>query len=262
MVKSLKNMGCAIFVTVRTTSKRLPKKALLKIGERPLIKILIDRISTSKKIKKIIVCTTTDESDDELCKYLIDNKINVFRGDNEDILNRIYRAAKRYKIQKFVVVEGDDLFCEPLLIDKTYEKLCKSNYDFLYWENLPFGVSPLGIKTSKLQEMVKKKTVKNTETGWGKLIMNSGVFKIGRLRPTNQKLMRPEIRLTIDYAEDLKLAKLLLKKLQIKFKLYDVIKVLDDNPKWVKINEKVKEKYTKNFENQFRLHTMKGVEPN
>jgi len=92
--------------------------------------------------------------------------------------------------------------------------------------------------------------------------MNSGVFKIGKLRSTNQKLMRPEIRLTIDYAEDLKLAKLLFKKLPKKFKLYDVIKILDDNPTWVKINEKVKEKYTKNFENQFRLNTMKGVKPN
>ena len=48
-----------VFITVRTASKRLPKKALIKIGQKPLIQILLERIKKSKNIEKIVVCTTT-----------------------------------------------------------------------------------------------------------------------------------------------------------------------------------------------------------
>ena len=86
-----------VFVTVRTASKRLPKKALRKINEKPLIQILADRIQKSKSIKQLIVCTTKLKSDDHLVKILKKNKVSVFRGDNVDILNRLYLVQKDTK---------------------------------------------------------------------------------------------------------------------------------------------------------------------
>lgn len=160
-------MNCTVFVTVRTASSRLPKKALLKINEKPLIKLLIDRIKTTKNIAKIVVCTTTEESDDELTELLLKSQIDVFRGDNKDILNRLYLAAKKYQVEEFVVVEGDEVFCDPDLIKATCKKLQNTNYEFLSWQNLPFGVSPLGIKTKKIELLIKRKINKSTETGWG-----------------------------------------------------------------------------------------------
>lgn len=240
-------MNCVVFVTVRTTSIRLPKKALLQIKERPLIKILLDRISESRQIKKIVVCTTNQKSDDVLVKFLQSNKIEVFRGDNVDVLNRLYLAAKKYKAKQFVVVEGDDIFCDPELIDKTCKKLSKTDYEFLTWKNLPFGVSPLGIKTNKLEDLIKNKKIKNTETGWGRFIIESGLFKVGQLSPDNRKLIRPEIRLSIDYKEDFQLAKKIIESLPEKFSLQNILNLLDKNPSWLNINEQVKKKYERNF---------------
>jgi len=240
-------MNCIIFVTVRTASTRLPQKALLKIKNKPLIKILIDRIRTSKNIKKIIVCTTDHKSDDKLTKFLQNNNVEVFRGDAIDILSRLFFAAKKYKAKQFVVVEGDDLYCDPSLIDKTCERLCQTDNEFLMWENLPFGVSPIGIKTDRLSILVKNKLTKNTETGWGQFIIKSGLFNVGRLRPNKKKLMRPDIRLSIDYKEDFELAKKIYENLPEKFSLTDIIEILDKNPEWLKINESVKKKYEQNF---------------
>lgn len=241
-------MNCTIFLTVRTASSRLPKKALLKIDHKPLIKFLIDRIRTCKNVKKIIVCTTILESDDNLVQFLKNDNVEVFRGDNKDILNRLYVAAKKYRVNQFVVVEGDDVFCEPLLIDKTCKKLSENKYDFLYWENLPLGVSPLGIKTKKLEKLIRVKKTKNTETGWGKFIIDSGFFNIGKLRTRNKKWIRPDIRLSVDYPQDFELIKKIYENLSSQFSLTNIIELLDKNPEWQKINESVKEKYTQNFE--------------
>lgn len=250
-------MKCTILLTVRTASTRLPNKALLEIDHKPLVKILIDHIRTSKNIKNIIVCTTKDKSDHNLTKFLQDNDIKVFRGDNKDILNRLYLAAKKYALKQFVVVEGDDIFCEPLLVNKTCVKLSENTYDFIYWENLPFGVSPIGMKTKKLEKLILAKKTKDTETGWGKFIIDSGFFNVGKFRPQNKKWVRPDIRLSVDYPQDFDLIKKLYENLPAQFSLTDIIELLDNNPKWNKINESVKEKYKQNFEKKMTKIVLK-----
>lgn len=250
-------MNCIIFITVRTASKRLPKKALLRIRNKPLIKIIIEQITTSKTAKKIIVCTTDKKSDDKLTEYLQGNNVEVFRGDNLDILNRLYMAAKKYAAKYFVVIEGDTLFCDSSLIDETCKKLRQTNYEFLEWENLPFGVSPIGIKTDKLAILMKNKATKNTETGWGNFIKESGLFKVGRLKPHNKKLMRPEIRLSIDYREDFELAKKIYESLPVPSSLIDIIMLLNKNPQWLKINEAAQKKYERNLAKNMKRVVMK-----
>ncbi|MEX2060288.1 MAG: acylneuraminate cytidylyltransferase, partial [Nitrosopumilaceae archaeon] len=64
-------MCCNIFLVVRTASSRLPRKALLRIKNKPLIKILLGRIRI-KKVKKIVICTTNQKTDDKLVRLLQD----------------------------------------------------------------------------------------------------------------------------------------------------------------------------------------------
>lgn len=253
-------MDCFVFVTVRTASSRLPKKALLEISDKPLIRILIERISQIVSTKKIVVCTTDLKSDDRLVKILKNSKINVFRGSNIDILERLYMAARKYSVDQFIVVEGDDFFCDLDLIEKTCKKLLKTDYEFLTWKNLPFGVSPVGIKTDKLQQLIENKKTKNTETGWIRFITKSGFFKVGCLEPKNKKLVRPDIRLSIDYPEDFQLIKKIYVNLSRKFLLKDIIKLLEKNPEWLEINNTVKKRYKENFEKKMAKIALKKKE--
>lgn len=224
----------------------------MKIHNKPLIKILIERIKNIRNTK-IIVCTTTDKTDDILVKYLHKNHVKVFRGSTNDVLSRLYEAAKKFRLRQFVVVEGDDIFCDPDLIKETWDNLSKSNNEFVYWDKLPFGVSPLGIKTNKLCELIKNKETTDTDTGWGKFIIESSIFKIKRMIPTDKKLRRPEIRLSVDYIEDFKLVKKIHENLNNHFSLKDIIYILDKNPDWKLINEGAMKKYKKNFEKKANL---------
>lgn len=236
-----------LFVIARTDSKRLPSKALLKIKGKPLLKILVDRIRTAKKISKIVICTTKKRSDNILVKFLKENNIDVYRGDDKDILKRIYFAAKKFQTSNFILVEGDDVLCDPGLIDKTYHELIQGDKDFLYWSNLPFGVTPTGMKLKPLEKLIKLKGDKKIETGWIKFVIDSKVFNTKKMETLNKRLNRPDIRLSVDYKEDLKLVRRILSHLPSNFKLDDIIKILEDNPNWLKINEVVKKKYLKNF---------------
>ena len=250
-------MNCIVFVTVRTASKRLPKKALRKIKGRPLIQILLDRIRESGVARKIVVCTTKLKSDNKLVTFLKNKRIDVFRGDAKDILKRLYYAAKKYDTSEFVVVEGDDIFCEPSLIRKTCNIISKTDYDFVLWNGIPFGSSPLGIKTKPLYELVKNKNISDTETGWGQFIINSGLFRVARIKPKNKKLYRPEIRLSIDYGEDLAVARKILYRLPKKFTLIDIIRLFDDDRSLSKINEFTKKKYEKHFTRKMNISLKK-----
>ena len=234
-----------VFLVVRTSSKRLPKKILEKINGEFLIEFLIGRISKSVKLENIIVCTTSDESDNSLCEYLSKINIKFFRGDKENVLNRLHSAAKNFSVSSFIVVEGDDVLCEPELITKTSQQLEKSG-EVIFWKNLPIGVSPIGMKLKGLEKLVQQKIGSRSDTGWGKAIIDSGLVKVVEIEP-EEKIMRPEFRLTVDYKEDLELVRKLISSLPVHFTLSDIINKLDANPEWIKINEDARKKYDENF---------------
>ena len=52
------------FIVARLSSKRLPKKNILSLNNKPMIVNLYNRIIKSKYIDDVIICTSNEESDD------------------------------------------------------------------------------------------------------------------------------------------------------------------------------------------------------
>ena len=105
-------MRTAVTITVRMKSKRLPRKALKGIVGKPLIEHLIERVKTAKLADTVILCTSVNSQDDELAVVAEKNGIDLFRGDEVDVLKRLYGAAKKYNID-FIV---SHLRCDYLLL--------------------------------------------------------------------------------------------------------------------------------------------------
>ena len=55
-----------IIVEARTHSKRLPGKVLMKILDRPVIELMIERLKKIEKVNDIIIATTIKKNDDIL----------------------------------------------------------------------------------------------------------------------------------------------------------------------------------------------------
>ena len=86
-----------IIVEARTSSSRLPGKVLLKVLNRPLLDLMIERLKLISKIDNIIIATTTNEKDNEIEKLAKDNNVKCFRGSETDVLGRVVTAAKEFK---------------------------------------------------------------------------------------------------------------------------------------------------------------------
>ncbi|MHB8772530.1 MAG: cytidylyltransferase domain-containing protein [Syntrophales bacterium] len=247
-------MKKAIFITVRTGSTRLPEKALLQINGRSTIEHVIDRTKRSKQAQIIVLCTTESRNDDILCEIAERSGISFFRGSAEDKLMRWKGAAERFDVEFFVTADGDDLLCDPELVDLAFSQYERSGADFIEGRNVPCGGFTYAIKVSALNKVCEIKDTAETEMMWV-YFTDTGLFKTEILQDVPDVLQRPEIRMTLDYDDDLRFFKTIFDHFSDNptFTLRDVIKYLDDNPQVIKINQYLQERFLENQRSKTRL---------
>ena len=87
-------MNVDIFIPVRMGSSRLPEKHFRKIDGQPVIKYLIERLKSTKKIRNIVVCTTNLKSDYPLVEF--QNRHAPDYSCRTDKRHRCWRLGKVY----------------------------------------------------------------------------------------------------------------------------------------------------------------------
>ena len=120
-------MYADIFIPVTLGSKRLHQKHLKEIDGKPLLKYLIERLESCKKIRNIVICTTNSKTDDQLVSFLQKENILVFRGSDLDILTRFLDAAKYFGTEIIIDVEGDKIYTDPKYVDLIVNSLQNSD---------------------------------------------------------------------------------------------------------------------------------------
>jgi spore coat polysaccharide biosynthesis protein SpsF len=251
-------MRRGIFITVRTSSSRLPNKALMKICNKPTIEYAIDRAKQSTHADVIVLCTSTDSEDNALCELAHKNGIECFRGSLIDKIDRWLQAALEYEVDYFVNIDGDDLFCEPELIDMAFEQYDKENHDFVKCdeENLVVGAFTLGAKTSAIQKVCEIKDTDDTEAAW-LYFSEMDIFKTSLLKRIPEVYNRPDIRATLDYYDDFLFFSNIIEHFgaqkKSRFSLLDVVKYIDENPRVLDINRNCQQKYLNNQQKLTKL---------
>ncbi len=153
-MKNIKKI--AIFLAARSGSKRLPKKHFLKLNKNlNVIDLCIKRLKKAKLVNKIILCTT-NKNEDYKFKYVCQkHKINLFRGDENNVLKRFIDCAKKNSINTIVRITADCPIIDPKLIDKCIYAHFKKKND--YTSNIlklsyPDG---LDVEVIKLKALIK-----------------------------------------------------------------------------------------------------------
>ena len=120
-----------IIVQVRQTSKRLKNKIFKKIGNISLISLLHSRL---KKIDNVnlVYAIPSNKENDELHKVLKKLKANIFRGSENDVLDRFYKAAKKFKAKNIVRITGDCPFVDPQLVKKILQLFLKKKKQHMF----------------------------------------------------------------------------------------------------------------------------------
>jgi spore coat polysaccharide biosynthesis protein SpsF (cytidylyltransferase family) len=247
----------SILITVRTGSTRLPKKALIEINGKTTIEYLITRVKQSVLADKIILCTTTLEEDDILCHIAQKNNIDYFRGSVEDKLERWRGACEKFNIDFFVTADGDDLFCEPKLIDNAFKQNNINCVDFIKAPDIICGAFTYGIKYSALKKVCEIKDTTDTEMMWT-YFEDTGLFNVQNLQNIPKKYKRSDIRMTLDYPDDLKFFTNVINHFgKTKFGLDDIINYINNNVHVAKINLYLEKQWAINQKQNINLKIKK-----
>ena len=107
-----------VIVQARLGSTRLPGKVLLPAAGQPLLGHLLERLKACQRVDAVIVATTSESRDEAIVEYCNSLNIPVYRGSEQDVLDRYYRAAREFGIQTVVRVTSDCPLIDPSLIDE------------------------------------------------------------------------------------------------------------------------------------------------
>lgn len=120
-------MNVICIIQARTGSTRLPGKVLLPLEGKPVLHHVIDRVLDAEMIGKIIIATTEHKGDDAIVHEVegYHPTVSVFRGSEEDLLDRYYQAAKQSQADIVVRVTSDCPLIDPEIIDQVVSPLLR-----------------------------------------------------------------------------------------------------------------------------------------
>ena len=225
----------AIFLSVRTGSTRLPKKALYEIKGKTTIEYLIDRLKKSKYAEKVIVCTTELKEDDILCDIAERNDIDYFRGSSPDKLMRWLGATERYGVDFFVNVDGDDIFFDAELADICFEQ--RKDVDFIDGQGQYNDV--YGVSSHALSMVCESKQSNETEFIKPFFYDIKEYINIQKIVNVPDKYKKRKMRLTLDYEEDFEFFKNVIEHFldnSKEMEFENVVKYIEENPEVSNIN--------------------------
>jgi len=232
-------MKKAIFITVRTDSSRLENKALLKILGKTTIELVVLRAKLVKNADQVVLCTTDRPIDDDLVNIAQRCGISSFRGSTEDKLDRWLGATKKFRIDILATMDGDDLLCDPELMDLGLAQIESHGSDFIRApEGLICGSFTYCIRSSALEKVCQIKGTTDTEMMWT-YFEDTGLFKVEDLNVRDRIFFSENLRMTLDYIEDFEFFSKIFEhfnSLKNDVPLRKIVAFLNKNPDIPKIN--------------------------
>ncbi len=133
MGASKTKLNIIAIIQARTGSTRLPNKVFLDLAGNPLIWHVVERLKSSKYLTDIVLATTNKEEDDKLERWANLCGVKVFRGSENNVLDRFYNTAKKHKADIIVRITADDPFNDSIIMDNVIEiLLTNEKIDFAY----------------------------------------------------------------------------------------------------------------------------------
>ena len=227
-------MRVIAIIQARMGSTRLHGKVLMCVEERPLLWYQIERLKRCKKISKIVIATSVSSQDDAIEVFCMKNKIDCFRGSENDVLDRYYQCAVTYKADIVVRTTGDCPLIDPYLTDEAVGYYLENkDFDLVktgpsYPEGFDVEVFPFNsLEVARNEAKLKSEREHVTPFLW----KNDQRFKIKIL---SLKKDYSFLRLTVDELVDFDVVKTVIEKLHKKngtiFYLEDILDLYKKRP--------------------------------
>lgn len=224
-------------VQARLGSTRLPGKTMMEIAGKPAISHLMNQLGHSRRLDSIVLATTTNTIDDRLVDLARKEGWSVFRGSEDDVLDRYYQAAKQAGCSAsdvVVRVTGDDILVDPEILDQVVELLLSHWPEVRYASNnlnlsFPFGADVEAFSFEALEQAWKEaRDPDEREHVTPYIRKHQDRFPNVELRSL---VDHSHIRIAIDYPQDMEFMRQLIERLfddyQPPFHVRDLIRCIE-----------------------------------
>lgn len=210
-------MKTFLCIVARTSSKRLPKKALLKIFNNiNLLDLLITRLKTEFDPSHIILATTKLKEDDILQDTANIHKINFFRGTERNVLDRLINSSIMFNNCKNIVrITGDNPLTDPKVLKKMIIEHEINNSDHTFTKSIPVGTRAEVLSLNFLKYL-SKNVINKENTEYMTYYFQKELGQINKIFNIDCKKILSGDNLTVDTFEDLQYLKNIFKELEYK----------------------------------------------
>ena len=238
-------MRIVAIIQARMNSNRLPGKVLKDICGESMLSRVVHRVKSAASLDKVVVATS-----DTLVDDLIENEcgklgVSVFRGREDDVLDRFFQAALYHKAEVVVRITADCPLIEPEIIDKVVQAFLSSEVD--YASNTLQRTYPRGLDVEAVGLQALTTAWKNSFKPYHRahvtpyIYENTDLFKL--LSVTNSSDWS-RYRWTVDTHEDLQFVRRVYEILggNSLFSWNEVLSLCEGNQSLVELNCHVQQK--------------------
>jgi len=212
-------MHTVAIVQARTTSARLPGKVLSDIWGEPVLARVLQRATVSSEINEVVLATTTNTSDDELVSIADRLGLRWYRGSETDVLSRYRGAADESGAEVIVRLTADNPLLDPNLVDLVCRQLIESIDPCDYASNTVVKSYPMGLNVEafyfdtliRLDRFAKSVEEREHVT----LALYQRLVNIFVRQDIVDSVDNSDLRLTLDYSEDLLVIRAIYKELDL-----------------------------------------------
>jgi len=220
-------------VQSRMGSTRLPGKVMKPICGKPMLLLMLERLSHAKMIDEIVVATTTNKNDDVIAELAQKNGYSVFRGSEFDCLDRHYRAAAEFGAQYVAKITPDCPLIDPVVVDMVLGYFLKNADKYDYVSNAHPATFPDGLDFEVVHYFVLEKASKEAKKPEERehtttyIWSQPNLFRLGNVvMPDGRNLFMKE-RWTVDYPEDFEFVKVIYENLYKGGRIFLMDEILD-----------------------------------
>lgn len=228
-------------IQARIGSTRLPRKVMLNILGKPVLWHVVNRVSKAELIDELIVATTVNSDDDMVVEFCKSNGILVFRGAENDVLDRYYQCAKAYHVKDIVRITADCPLHDPHVIDMVITEYLKGGYDYVcntIEYTFPDGFDVEVFSFTALVDAWKHAKLPSEREHVTPYIRKSEKFKKKNVFSVKRY---PVYRCSLDHPEDYEFIKKIYEHIgREMFYIDDVMNYLMRNPELLRINQHIR----------------------
>jgi spore coat polysaccharide biosynthesis protein SpsF len=236
----LNSLHVGAIIQARMDSTRLPGKTLLPIpfeSGKPLLQWVVDPLKLSKRINKIVLATSTSPSNDPLISFADHLEIDVFRGDENDVLSRFAAVIIEHKFDHVVRITGDNPLIDISLLDQLICEHINEDMDYTTSEGLPVGMNMEIIKAASLLKLVREFSLTDADREHVTFSLRRSKTHKTSFHSFQNNLKT--VRVTIDYPADFAALSLILAvSIKTEKNGMELIEYVNENMPWIwSINE-------------------------